>query len=255
MRAMTFNIRFENDKDYENPWQSRRKLVTEVIQRYSPSILGTQEGKWHQLLYLKNNLFGYNIHTPDRLIDDTSQYPTLFYQKRRFKIEEGGEFWLSKTPEVHLSKNWDSAFPRMMSYGLFLDQVTKRTLWVVVTHLDHKASKARWQQAKIIGNFIQKHTGPAIVMGDFNDKPGSRVHQLLTNAEFGLRDTWEVLGRKEDEQSMTHHNFQGVPQKTRMDWILVSNHFQIIDAQIIHDNIEGHYPSDHFPYAVDLEWT
>jgi endonuclease/exonuclease/phosphatase family metal-dependent hydrolase len=63
------------------------------------------------------------------------------------------------------------------------------------------------------------------------------------------------LGREEDEKSMTHHGFTGMPKKTRMDWILVSKHFRVIDAQIIRDNSEGSYPSDHYPYMVDLEWA
>ena len=254
IRVITFNIRFDDYQNGENAWQYRRELVIQVIKRYSPSILGTQEGRWHQLVYLKEQLGEYAIHVPDRVIDDTCQYPTLFYCKKRFHVEEGGEFWLSKTPAVHLSKNWNSAFPRMMSYGLFLDQETGKRLWILVTHLDHKRGQARWEQAKIIGEFIRKHEGPAIVMGDFNDRPDSSVHDLLTREKFGLYDTWQVLGRKEDELSMTHHGFQGTPQKTRMDWIFVSRHFQVLDAHIIRDSSEGRYPSDHFPYRVDLEW-
>jgi endonuclease/exonuclease/phosphatase family metal-dependent hydrolase len=53
---------------------------------------------------------------------------------------------------------------------------------------------------------------------------------------------------------MTHHGFTGIPQKTRMDWVLVSKHFRVVDARIIRDNAEGRYPSDHFPYLVELEW-
>jgi endonuclease/exonuclease/phosphatase family metal-dependent hydrolase len=255
VRIMTFNIRFENEHDKNNAWQYRRELVAEIIQRHSPSLVGIQEGKSRQLLYLKKHLSGYNVYMPDRVIDDTSQYPTLFCQESGVTVAQGGEFWLSKTPAIHLSKNWDSAFPRMMSYGLCLDQESKKHFLAAVTHLDHKGSEARWQQAKIIYKFIQNHTGPTILMGDFNDRPGSRVHQLLTSTESELRDSWEILGREEDEKSMTHHGFTGMPKKTRMDWILVSKHFRVIDAQIIRDNSEGSYPSDHYPYMVDLEWA
>ena len=255
LRIMSFNIRFENEHDKNNAWQYRRELVAEIIQHHSPALVGTQEGKWQQLLYLKNHLPGYALSMPDRLVDDVGQYPTLFYQKDRFTMLEGGEFWLSKTPAIHLSKNWDSAFPRMMSYGLWLDHENKKHFLAAVTHLDNQGSEARRQQADIIRTFIQKQSGPTILTGDFNDSPGSRAHQLLTGAESGLCDSWEILGRKEDEKSMTHHGFIGMPQKTRMDWILVSKHFRVIDAQIIRDNRDGFYPSDHYPYMVDLEWA
>ncbi|MBW2094627.1 MAG: endonuclease, partial [Deltaproteobacteria bacterium] len=65
-------------------------------------------------------------------------------------------------------------------------------------------------------------------------------------------DTWQVLGRKEDAQSFTHHGFTGIGQNGRIDWILVSPHFRIKDAAIIRDHFNGRYPSDHFPYLVDL---
>jgi len=251
---MTFNIRFASPTDGANAWQFRRELVIKVIRDYAPAIVGSQEGMWDQLLSLKQHLPDYALHVPDRVVDNTCQYPTLFYVAKKFDIKEGGEFWLSKTPTVHRSKDWGSAFPRMVSYGIFFDRDTEKEVLVAVTHLDHESSEARWHQAKLIGEFLQQYEGPSLVMGDFNDGPGSPVHQLLVSAACGLQDTWQMLGRVEDEQSMTHHGFNGVPQKTRMDWVLVSKHFRVIDALIIRDNTEGRYPSDHFPYLVDLQW-
>ncbi|HDZ24605.1 MAG TPA: endonuclease, partial [Desulfobacteraceae bacterium] len=56
MRIMTFNIRFENDRDGQNGWVHRKDLVIKVIERYKPDIIGTQEGKWNQLLFFRDNL-------------------------------------------------------------------------------------------------------------------------------------------------------------------------------------------------------
>lgn len=252
---MTFNIRFENDRDGPNSWVYRRKLVVRTIQRYAPSILGTQEGRMSQLLYLHDHFPDYQLHAPNRVVDDTCQYPSLYFHKRDYDVGQGAEFWLSKTPGVHRSKDWDSAFPRMMSYASIRHKSSGTSLWVAVTHLDHLGTEGRCQQAKIIANWVAKRTGPVILIGDFNDQPGSPVHQLLTAPENGLHDTWQLLGQKEDSDSFTHHGFNGIPQKTRMDWILVSSHFRVMDAQIIGDHDKGQYPSDHFPYMVDLEWA
>jgi endonuclease/exonuclease/phosphatase family metal-dependent hydrolase len=92
-------------------------------------------------------------------------------------------------------------------------------------------------------------------MGDFNDLPGSVVHQILTQPHTGLRDSWQILGRDEDDQSMTHHDFHGSPNKGRLDWILVSPHFRVKDAGIVRDRQNDRFPSDHFPYWVDLDWA
>jgi endonuclease/exonuclease/phosphatase family metal-dependent hydrolase len=253
---MTLNLRFENDRDGVNHWSFRREILVEVVKRFAPSLLGTQEGTSGQLEYLQRELPQYQIHLPYRPIDETCQYPTLFYLRERFESKEGGEFWLSRTPDIHRSNDWDSAFPRMMSYALFEDLKTNNRFWAAVTHLDHVGAEARKEQATIISEWLRtKAALPRILMGDFNDLPGSPAHRILTAEDVDLRDSWQLLGRGEDERSMTHHDFHGVPEKCRMDWILVSRGFQVLDAHIIRDHCNGRYPSDHFPYGVVLDWA
>ncbi|HAA04168.1 MAG TPA: endonuclease [Syntrophobacteraceae bacterium] len=254
MRVMTFNIRFENDRDGDNGWVFRRDLVIESIQACSPWILGTQEGTQHQLQYLRDHLPAYAMHAVGRPPEDAAcQYPTLFYHSRYLDLVEGGEFWLSTTPQVHRSKDWDSAFPRMMSYARFRDKRSRRLLWAVVTHLDHMGQVARVQQAQMVKNWLQGCQEAKVLLGDFNDLPGSSVHQLLTASSTELQDSWQLSGRGEGEQSMTHHDFYGNPNKGRLDWILVSPHFQVRSAEIARNHQDQRFPSDHFPYWVDLD--
>lgn len=252
---MTFNLRFENDRDGENSWSNRKNLVIEMIQKFSPSILGTQEGTLRQLEYLRRNLPDYEMHAPGRsLHDETCQYPTLFYRRDEFRILAGNEFWLSRTPGVHRSKDWDSAFPRMMSCALFADLHEDKKLWAAVTHLDHLGVEARQEQAKMIAKWIAAQSEPVILMGDFNAVPGSTVHDLLIDPATGLQDSWQMIFDIENQESMTHHGFRGVPQKGRLDWILVSAQFSVLDAVIVRDRFDGRYPSDHFPYLIKVAW-
>jgi len=255
MRIMTFNLRFENDRDGQNSWSNRKNLVIDVILKYAPSILGTQEGTQRQLAYLHDCLSGYEMSAPERSFDETCQYPTLFYRKDKLRVISRGEFWLSKTPHIHRSKNWDSAFPRMMSYSLFEDLDLHKTFWAIVTHLDHIGMEARRQQAKIIAEWIERKSKPVVLMGDFNTMPGSQVHDLLSSAKTRLRDTWQALGRSEGKESMTHHGFRGIPQKGRLDWILVSDQFHVSEAAIVRDRSGESYPSDHYPYIAEMDWN
>jgi len=254
MKIMTFNLRFDNAQDGSNGWPHRRDMLVDVIKHHQPAILGTQEGMERQLVFLQESLPGYRMHAPRRTWDDTCQYPTLFTRRDAFDVLDGGEFWLSLTPDVHRSKNWDSAFPRMMSYGLLRDRAANRTLWVLVTHLDHMGGEARIRQAGLIASWLNERREPCILLGDFNDFPESAVHHVLIRPATILADTWQVLEKSENEASMTHHDFYGVPGKCRMDWILVSPHFCVRDAAVLRDNRNGKYPSDHFPYATELEW-
>lgn len=253
MRVMTFNLRFENDRDGENAWGNRRKRVVEVIRRYHPAVLGTQEGKWTQLMYLRDQLPEYAVFLPGRTPDKTIQCPTLFLRKEECVIEEGIDFWLSKTPDVHLSKDWDSAFPRMLSVARIRVEKIHRKIIAAVTHLDNIGVQARYEQAKIIAQWVDKQKAPVILMGDFNDDPASRAHDVLTLPQTRLCDTWQMLQGSECEKSYTHHGFSGIPQLSRMDWILADPSFTVKDTKIIHDEFDGRYPSDHFPYMADID--
>ncbi len=254
MRVMTFNIRFENDQDGANVWRYRRDLVVRLIEKYEPDILGTQEGRVSQLSFLEGRLAHYKMHAPSRVLDDTCQYPTLFFHKKRFRIIRGEEFWLSKTPKVHRSKNWDSAFPRMVSTAKVEQIDSGRAFFVAVTHLDHMGERARLKQAEIIARWVRNKTAPVILMGDFNDGPKSDTHRTLANDQTGLLDTWVTLDHAEGEGSFTHHAFTGKPKKSRIDWILTTAPPYPVDAQMVHDHFDGRYASDHFPYYVDLKW-
>jgi endonuclease/exonuclease/phosphatase family metal-dependent hydrolase len=254
MRVMTFNLRFQNDFDGENGWENRKELVRELVDAYKPSILGTQEGTVRQLRYLERNLSGYALHAPKRLWDDDCQYCSLFFREEDVRPVSGGEFWLSRTPEIHRSKGWDSAFPRMISYGFFEEIPSGRSVCAAVTHLDNVGAEARKQQAGIIRDWLCGQSCPCILMGDFNDEPLSSVHKVFT--ESGLLDTWQALRKPEDKSSITYHKFQGIPQFFRMDWIFITQELNVADAQVIHDHSPaGRYPSDHFPYMVRLDWA
>ncbi|RLC28438.1 MAG: endonuclease [Deltaproteobacteria bacterium] len=253
MKVMTLNLRFENDRDGENAWMNRRELVVEIINRYQPVILGTQEGKWTQLIYLCDQLPEYTAVLPGRTPDRIIQCPTLFLRKEAFTIEDCRDFWLSKTPDVHLSKDWDSAFPRMISVARVRAEQSHQKMIAAVTHLDNMGVEARFEQAKIISQWAVRHEEPIILMGDFNDTPTSRTHEVLTSPQTHLCDTWEEMQGDESEKSFTHHGFTGIPQLSRMDWILISPSFKVKNTKIIHDEFNGCYPSDHFPYLADIE--
>ncbi len=255
MRFMTFNLRFENEADGPFAWEFRRDFVVRVIELHGPHILGTQEGTRSQLEFLADRLSPqYEMVAVNRIWDSTCQYPTFFYKKEDFVFIQGGEFWLSRTPRIHRSKNWDSAFPRMMSHASFRENRTGREFTAVVTHLDHMGDKARVEQSRMIGAWLSDQSRPCILLGDFNDRPGSRVHRILTEEYINMLDTWQVLQKPENERSMTRHDFQGNPEKFRMDWILHTGDFRVQEACILRDNLEGFYPSDHYPYLAILEW-
>jgi endonuclease/exonuclease/phosphatase family metal-dependent hydrolase len=253
MRVMTFNLRFANPADGPDQWQYRKELVLETIWAYQPDLLGTQEGTVPQLEYLADHLTGYEPFIQHRNTDPTCQYPTIFYRPESMVAGAGAEFWLSETPTQHRSKSWGSAFPRMVTYGRFCER--ERDLWFYFadTHLDHISGQARLQAALMLRRHFTQLGEPAILVGDFNDPPGSEVHQILAQDGSPFRDTWELLQRPEVEVT-TQHKFSGELIGARIDWVLITPPFRLKAATIITYNLEGRYPSDHFPYLSDLEY-
>ena len=250
---MTFNLRFENDFDGDNHWLNRRDFLIRTILRYRPHLVGTQEGKPSQLSFLEENLDGYCISAASRHWDDHCQYPTLYYLKEHFSLLESNEFWLSETPEVHLSKSWDSAFPRMLSYAYLETRQSGKYLWVSVTHLDHISEWARIEGARMIRDWTLERRAPTILLGDFNDYPKSEVHHTLIKPLGPFADSWQALGKPEDQQGYTHHGFTGISAKGRIDWVLATQEFRALDVSVVRDHAAGRYPSDHFPLWADLQ--
>lgn len=254
LKVMSFNLRFENELDLSQPWEKRKHLVTEIIKDTKPDVLGTQEGKLRQLTFLEMALKDYRMILQDRTLDNTSQYPTTFL-KKSFQVSESGEFWLSNTPKIHLSKDWDSAFPRMLSY-VSINHPIGETIVFAVTHLDNKSELAREMQARLIVRWAQGIKHLLILMGDFNEDPDGKVHHILCD-EGGFLDTWEVGGGREDEESFSFHGFTGIGTLGRIDWILIrpspNLHFQVKKAAFLRTKKGCLMPSDHFPYVVEIK--
>jgi endonuclease/exonuclease/phosphatase family metal-dependent hydrolase len=252
MRLLTFNLRFANPQDGRNYWDYRKEIVVDTIFAVNPDLVGTQEGTVPMLEFLTEHLQGFLPLTAHREVDPTCQYPTIFY-RQGLQVQDSGEFWLSKTPTVHRSISWDSAFPRMVTYGLF--QEPGRDLWFyfINTHLDHISSLARLHGARLIREFFQDKNPPQILVGDFNEPPDDPVFQELTGPGHRFQDTWRALNPQGPEPP-TQHNFDGNPRGHRIDWILVTPPFQVTKVEIVGYNHSGRYPSDHFPYVAEVDY-
>ncbi len=253
LRLMTFNLRFANPLDGPNHWDCRKELVVETILAWAPDLIGTQEGTVPQLEYLAAHLPGYAPLIGHREIDRTCQYPTIFYQTASVEVLESDEFWLSETPRQHRSLSWGSAFPRMVTFGVFRQPQRHLRFYFLNTHLDHISASARWHGARMIREHFLDHQRTVILVGDFNEPPEAPVHQLLLAANSNLTDTWRVFHPVGDDPT-TQHDFTGKGRGSRIDWILVTPPFQTRKVEIITYNRGGRYPSDHFPYLAEVDY-
>jgi len=177
--------------------------------------------------------------------------PTIFFRKDGLRPVECGEFWLSETPSIYRSKSWESAFPRLFTYGKFLHVPTGRKLWFANTHLDHVSAKARLMAAGMILDWVLRKRLPLVLVGDFNEQAEGAVHRILTCGKSKLQDVWKKGRRAEGAEPSTIHHFTGKGEGGRIDWILASFHFKVLESHLV-ERTDG-FPSDHFPCVATLQ--
>lgn len=235
---ISVNIRFDNPADKEHDWNGRKPVLKNVLQEFPHDILCTQEGREPQLRDLES-LCELKLIDGHREWIKERMYPCIFYNSNKFNLKDSGDIWLSKTPEVPGSKDFDSAFPRLATWAVF--EVQKQEFMIVNTHLDHLKNETRLEQIKVLGDFLKTHAHDYLLCGDFNESPEGDVFKFLTT-ECELTDPW-----KKPEQT-SFHKFSGENENGfRIDWILHSKNFNNSTIEFDERSENKIWPSDHFP--------
>ncbi|MGE0884598.1 MAG: endonuclease/exonuclease/phosphatase family protein [Blastocatellales bacterium] len=266
VRVMSFNIRYGTAKDGDNHWDKRKDFLIETIKAFNPDLLGTQETLGFQRDYLAEKLSGYEVLGVGR--DDgkeAGEMTALYFKRSRFEKLDGGHFWLSETPEVPGSKNWDAALTRMVSWVKLRDrrQPKAKPLIFLNTHFDHRGEQARAESAKLIRRKVEEFSATyrVIVTGDFNaGEDSAPYHALFAPSEAPpkskaspVRDAFRLANPGHSANEGTFSSFKaGAVTGPRIDWIAVSREWQVVEAAIDRTQRDGRTPSDHFPVTAIL---
>ncbi len=129
------------------------------------------------------------------------------------------------------------------------------------THLDHKSQPARQYGSILLSRRIaeRRHADPVILTGDFNaaeDNPAVLYLKGLSElagpdgtqskSPVPLVDSFRVAHPNEQVVG-TFHGFEGGAGGGKIDYIFIQPGAEVKAAQILRDNKDGRYPSDHFP--------
>ncbi len=264
LRVMTFNLRFANPND-PVVWEDRRVMQVDLIEKYSPDIIGIQEGLKAQLDYLMDHLPQYGVVGEGRKGGDDDEHMAIFYKRRLLRLRQLDSFWLSESPEI--AGSGPDVNPRMVTWARFsfitrppegesqLHPGDYRGAWntqefyLFNTHFftgQHKRAKDsaarlivdRTRQIRDFGHWSTHR--PIILTGDFNSRPGSSVHKILTGD--GTADDSLLFKDSTDKQGR------------RIDWILYRGRLKVTHYEELDYNVEGRYPSDHLPIIADFEF-
>ncbi|KAD3068001.1 hypothetical protein E3N88_35881 [Mikania micrantha] len=274
LTVMTFNLFEDQPEDGPNCWEKRKDLCVSVITSYSPNILCTQQGVMSQLEYLQQCLPGYDQFGISRKgsEDVVDQCCTIFYDKEKVELLEGGTFWLSESPSVPGSMSWGSVEPPGFSFQ------------IVNTIMDEFSPRARRRSALLTWQHIASLPPSLSVVycGGFNTQKESTTGRFLLgrSREHGvvgdMRDAWpNARLRKNMSLIRTYHGFKGnkqgaleflklifralclcwdrQTQDLHTDWILFRGRALVpVSCEVVNDNIDGHYPSSHYPIFAEF---
>ncbi len=187
------------------------------------------------------------------------EFCALFYRHEKFELIAFDHFWLSDTQEVIASITWGHKHRRMVTWGHFKERATGREFVVMNTHFDHRSELARANSAALIRERMATFDAdiPLLVLGDFNCVAEESEPFSILTTKTGLVDTWTAA--KNTGLKSVPNTFHGYePAKfdgRRIDWVLARNPTAVTRARIITTEINGLYPSDHFPVTATVTFA
>ena len=262
IKFMTYNLKFASPT-FEPSWEVRREMQVDMIRKYSPDIIGTQEGLKEQVDYLMDHLPEYVVIGEGRKGSDDDEHMAIFFKRDRFRLREMGSFQLSETPEVLGSG--PSNNPRMVTWARMA--IINRTpdgetspypmnyrghwentqeLYVFNTHFfTRNRDLAKLNSANLIMERINAlnrfgewtNDRPVFLMGDFNARPGGEVYKTFVGDE------------NSDNPLLLDDSIEG---GSGIDWILYKGNVEVLYYENVDYNVKGAYPSDHKPIFVEF---
>jgi endonuclease/exonuclease/phosphatase family metal-dependent hydrolase len=266
---LSFNIRYGTANDGTNSWSFRKPLLFDVIKNQNADLIGMQEALDSQIKEIQVAVPGYTRLGVGR--DDgkaSGEFSPILFRTERFKVDTSGTFWLSDTPEIPGSKHWGNNITRICSWAHLTDKATNRGFYLFNAHLDHESQPSREKSAVLIIQRMQavKHNAePAFLTGDFNVGETDPVVRYLTGKAtlagkanpMPFADSFRMIN-PDVKAASTFHGFNGGTTGDKIDYVMVPPRMQIPAAEIIRTNVNGKYPSDHYPINASVvvpEWA
>lgn len=250
LRAMTFNIRYDNAGDGEHAWPKRSTDVPALIRAEAPDVVGVQEALAHQVRAIEEALPGYvrvGVGRGDGVAE--GEFSPIYVLADRFEISESGTFWFSDTPSEPGSTSYGNSIPRICTWAVVRDKARDETLLVCNVHLDHASPESRSASIAQLASWIDSQEARrVVVMGDFNTSPTS-------DAAAALVGEYEIAA----PEIGTYHAFRGPPgeNEVAIDWLAERGDLDLISVRALRDESRlggGRWVSDHYPVIATYEW-
>lgn len=264
LKVVSFNLRRDFGPSRKNRWEIRRGIATDIIRESGAAIIGVQEVLPRMRQDIRRLLSGYSIFGTGRMMGkkpNNDEHSDIILKNDDVEVTACKTFWLSKNPDT-VSRAYFAMFPRICTVAEVKVKKNGRRVRVFNTHFDHICWLARTLSVRMILDYINKANEtdplPTIVMGDFNAHPNSAAvriirEQLHEYHNVKLQDVYEALALAVGN---TYHGSKGKikPKSSPIDYIFVSDEFEVVDVNIDTECRDGIYPSDHYPVVATLRF-
>ena len=261
-RAKDTPIRFANynmrvilaEDSAERAFPERKPFILKRIADYDFDIIGAQEVNDEMKASLMEDLSEtYSVIGEGRRADRKGEGTPIFYKTSRFDLLDWGSFWLSKTPDIPGSKDWDASIERIATWSKFLDKTTGKKFFYINTHFDHKGPESRTMAAKILLDKARElHDGlPVFFTGDLNTWSATEPIAILSDNEL-VKDSYTSSETAPTGRKSPYYGFDFDRQDSdRGDYIFVPKDALVHSYACIDDDLrDRQYSSDHCPVLV-----
>lgn len=208
--------------------------ISDALARQCPDVVCTQEAIPESIRSLRRGFPEYEVLGRGRWANGDGIQNAILYRRDRFKLQDSGHFWHSKTPEKPGSKLPLMGSARVATWAILSTKTA--TLTILNLHFSHLC---RRQQARLVLQRLSTLPRPWLVTGDFNSTPWPwwSAHRILATQLHDLAGS----------SGPTWNGGLGLPI-ARLDWILGSSELRSTGAKVLRTR-----GSDHWPVVVDLE--
>lgn len=254
VHVMSLNVRWDGLDEGRDSWEYRGPRVAALIKTYAPDVVGLQEASRRQSRDLDDALPRHQVSVDDH---PDAAYNSILFRAGRFRLESRGSFWLVESSDL-------PGGTRRCAWVRLIEVDSGRALYVYNVHLDHRSEQSRMLSVMALTAQIAKreHPDPFVVTGDLNDVERSPSIAYI-EGRSSLRDqkgdrainpvpmvdTFRVRHPRARNVG-TAHGFRGIRYGRRIDFVFAPQEADVLHADILRDEFEGLYPSDHFAVSA-----
>jgi endonuclease/exonuclease/phosphatase family metal-dependent hydrolase len=269
LKIMSFNIRFNSNKDsLDKAWERRRIPCGLLVAHHYPDVVGIQESRnemWEQIYEVMPQYAHFRIATSDSVPDKKTGRILLMYRKDRFEAVDSGYFWLSDTPN-RPSHPFNST-EKMYRAAIWLKlkpHDSDRTFYVLTTHLPYKKepvdNEARISCSTLIVNKMKAIAGDnatIFITGDMNCSYNTDDSRRVGLTPFY---TWLESAREKAPDTNARVSFNGfgtIPagvEGCNLDHIFYRNAAPIKFDTIDYGDYGVRWVSDHYPITCTFTY-